>query len=485
MEIQSSEMLASLFQKQHDNRWNIARTSAKERIEKLKKLREAIVRRQDEFYEAIWEDFHKSRFEAWLCEVFPTIEEIDAAISNLNSWMEDKPASWVFFLPTSKSCLHYEPKGQVLIMAPWNYPFLLFVGPIISAIAAGNVIVAKPSHKTPKVSKFLSSLFEELFPDYEIAVAEGAGAALGDELLKLPFDHVFFTGSPKVGAHVGELASRIHAGITLELGGKSPSVILPHVDIKDAGEKLAWGKTLNCGQTCVAPDYVLCPEEKVMELAESIKVSVQKMFGDDDAARKASPDLVRIIDQRACSRHKELVNDALENGAQAVMSGEFDIDERYTPITILTGVTADMKVMESEIFGPILPIVSYKDLDSAIRFIQSRPKPLALYMFGNKDEEIQKVLQNTTSGSTCVNNTIIQIENLSVPFGGVGMSGTGSYHGFYGFKTFSHERNVMYQGSGNILKFFFAPFHNSRQQKSLRDKIQAISEKALRIIKGM
>ena len=212
--------IKNIFEAQGENRWKIAQTSAKERIQKLKKLREAVVKYQEEFYEAVWQDFHKPRFEAWLSEIFPTIEEIDHTISHLKKWMKDKSASRVFFLPTSKSRLHYEPKGRVLIFAPWNYPFLLLVNPIISAIAAGNVIMAKPSHKTPHVSEVLVKMFKENFPKNEIALIEGEGAEIGDKLLELPFDHVFFTGSPKVGAHIAEMAAKHHASITLELGGK-------------------------------------------------------------------------------------------------------------------------------------------------------------------------------------------------------------------------------------------------------------------------
>ena len=229
-EIQKKD-IERIFDAQGQNRWKIAQTTAKERIEKLKKLRDAVIQRQVDFYNAVWLDFHKPKFEAWLSEVFPIIEEIDYTISHLKKWMRDKKASRVFFLPTSKSVLHYEPKGRVLIFSPWNYPYLLLVNPIISAIAAGNVIMAKPSHKTPHVSAFLAKLFADTFPENEIAIIEGNGSEIGNELLALPFDHVFFTGSPNVGAHIAEMAAKNHASITLELGGKSPAIILPNASI--------------------------------------------------------------------------------------------------------------------------------------------------------------------------------------------------------------------------------------------------------------
>ena len=294
---------------------------------------------------------------------------------------------------------------------------------------------------------------------------------------------MFFTGSPKVGAHIAEMAAKHHASVTLELGGKSPAIILDDVKIADAAKKIAWGKCLNAGQTCIAPDYALCPQNKVQEFANAIAEEVKRMFGNTEAERHSSKDFVHIIDRQATERHTALIKDAIAKGATQVIGGLSDIENRYTPVTVLTNVTPDMKIMQSEIFGPILSIVSYKTLNEAIAFVQSRPKPLALYIFGTNKNYINYVIQNTTSGSTCVNNTIIQIENLNVPFGGVGMSGTGSYHGFYGFKTFSHERNVMTQKGFDAVKIFHPPY--GIVAGSLRSKIQNFAEKALRCLKSM
>ena len=375
-------------------------------------------------------------------------------------------------------------KGRVLIMAPWNYPFLLFLSPIAAAIAAGNVVIAKPSHKTPRVSAVLEALIADVFEKDEVAVVQGAGAELGDKLLALPFDHVFFTGSPKVGAHVAELAAKIHAGVTLELGGKSPAFILEDARIADAARKIAWGKCLNAGQTCIAPDYVLCPRSLVTELATAVADNIKKMYGDTDEARKECENFVHIVEPHAVERHKALMLDAVAKGAKAVIGGAdyCEIAGRYTPATVLTGVTPDMEIMQSEIFGPILPIIAYDSLDEAIQFVQSRPKPLALYIFGKSKRDIDRVLRETTSGSTCVNHCILQIENLSVPFGGVGMSGTGNYHGFYGFKTFSHERNIMYQGAFDPLSFLYPPYHKA-EDKTFCAKFQRIAIALLKVIR--
>ena len=475
-----------IFEEQGQNRWKIAQTTAQERIQKLKKLRAAIVQSQNEFYEAVWQDFHKPKFEARLTEIFPAVEEIDYNISHLKRWMKDKKASRVFFLPTTRSRLHYEPKGRVLIFAPWNYPFLLLVNPIISAIAAGNVIIAKPSHKTPHVSAFLVKLFRSTFPENEIALVEGDGSEIGDKLLALPFDHIFFTGSPKVGAHIAEMAAKVHASITLELGGKSPAILLPGINIEKHIKQIAWGKCLNAGQTCIAPDYALCPEDKVQEFVEAFAQEIQHMYGNTEAERFESIDFVHIIDKKATARHAALLQDAIAKGATQVIGGTCDIENCYTPITVLTNVTHDMEIMKSEIFGPILLIIAYKTLDEAITFVQNRPKPLALYIFGKSQRNIDRVLRETTSGSTCVNNTIIQIENLDVPFGGVGMSGTGNYHGFYGFKAFSHERNIMEQKGVDAVQYFHPPYYEQGSTlRNMHEKIQSITEKVLRWIKSI
>ena len=476
-----SDFLQNIFDAQGENRWKIAQTSVKERIAKLLKLRKAIETRQQEFYDAVWADFHKPKTEAWLTEVYPALQEIDHTVNHLPDWVEDKDGCWSFLFPLNSSVSHFEPKGRVLIMAPWNYPFLLFISPVVAAIAAGNVVIAKPSHKTPHVAEVLESIIKEVFPQNEVAVVQGAGAEIGDQLLALPFDHVFFTGSPNVGAHVAEEAAKIHAGVTLELGGKSPVIVLDDVKIKDAAKKLAWGKCLNAGQTCIAPDYMLCPRRLMQPLADAIADNIKKMYGNTDEARRNSEIFVHIVESRSVERHQALIEDAIAKGAKAILGAQFspeDIENRYTPATILTDVTADMRIMESEIFGPILPIIAYDSLEDAIAFVQARPKPLALYIFGKSEAKINEVIARTTSGSTCVNHCILQIANNSVPFGGVGMSGTGNYHGIYGFKTFSHERNVMRQSALDTMTFLYPPYHKENE-KSLRARIQNLVKKIL------
>jgi aldehyde dehydrogenase (NAD+) len=473
MKIDSKTELERLFKAQGEARWAIAATNASERIAKLKALRAAIIGRQDELYAAILKDYSKSSFEAWLTEVFPSIEELDKATKNLSSWMRDKKVPGAFFLPGARSYLRYEPKGRVLIMSPWNYPFQLLIGPLVSAIAAGNVVIAKPSNKTPATSAFIASLIEGLFPREEIAVVEGPGSTLGDMLLELPFDHVFFTGSPKIGAKVGEAAQRAHAGLTLELGGKSPTILLEGADLEDAATKIMWGKCLNAGQTCIAPDYLFCPRGSVEAFAAAAKAAVERMYGATPEARAASKSFPRIVDVAACKKHKALVEDALAKGAKLELGGSFDVEGRYAPPTILSGVTAAMSIMDEEIFGPLLPIVAYDSIEEVFAFVQGRPKPLALYVFGRDRARIDEVLARTTSGSACVNDLIVHIENLNVPFGGIGMSGTGNYHGFFGFKTFSHERNYMRQGRLNLTKSFYPPY-GGKAQARMRGMLESL-----------
>lgn len=476
-----NDSLKTLFDAQGESRWKIAQSSVKERIAKLLKLHKAIETRQQEFYDAVWADFHKPKTEAWLTEVYPALQEINHTVNHLPDWVEDQDGSWSFLFPLNSSVSHFEPKGRVLIMSPWNYPFLLFISPIVAAVAAGNVVIAKPSHKTPHVAEVLESIIKDVFSPNEVAVVQGAGAEIGDQLLALPFDHVFFTGSPNVGAHVAEEAAKIHAGVTLELGGKSPVIILDDVKIKDAAKKLAWGKCLNAGQTCIAPDYMLCPRRLMQPLAEAIADNIKKMYGETDEARRNSDIFVHIVESRTVERHQGLIQDAIAKGAKVVLGAQFspaDIENRYTPATVLTDVTPDMRIMESEIFGPILPIIAYDSLEEAIAFVQARPKPLALYIFGKSEVKINEVIARTTSGSTCVNHCILQIANQSVPFGGVGMSGTGNYHGIYGFKTFSHERNVMRQSALDTMTFLYPPYHK-KGDKGWRAFIQNLVKKIL------
>lgn len=468
MRIESKEGLLGLFEGQEATRWSLAATGPNVRIEKLRALRKSILSRQVELADCLRADFSKPEAEVWMTEILPSVEEIDFAIRHLRGWMRDVPIRGETTLPLSRGRIHYEPKGRVLIMAPWNYPFQLLIAPLVSAIAAGNCVMAKPSNKTPHTAAFIADLLGSLFPPTEIVVVEGAGAVIGDSLLELPFDHIFFTGSPKVGIRVGEAAARIHAGLSLELGGKSPAILLDGADIEETARRLMWGKCLNAGQTCIAPDYLLCPASRVADFAAAARSAVERCYGRDEAERQASPDFARIVDQAACLKLAGQVSDAIAKGATLAFGGVFEPKTRYASPTLLTGVLPTMSIMDEEIFGPVLPVLAYDDLDEAIDFIRARPKPLALYAFGRSPKGIGRVLADTTSGSVCVNNLLIQVENRNLPFGGVGMSGTGSYHGFFGFKTFSHERNILRQGPIDLTRRLYPPYGRASNERSRR-----------------
>ncbi len=475
MLITEKRQLAELFEAQGKRRWEVAATGPAERIAKLKRLRAEIRARGEELYTAGRADYGKPAFEAWLTEIFPSIEEIDCATRNLKAWMKGRRAKGTLILPLASTRVRYEPKGRVLIMSPWNYPVQLLVAPLVAAVAAGNCVIAKPSNKTPHTAAFLADLIGRVFPPEEVAVVEGPGSTVGDFLLELPFDHIFFTGSPAVGVKVGEAAARVHAGLTLELGGKSPTILLRGANMGQAAKRIAWGKCLNAGQTCIAPDYLLCPAEMVGTFAAEMRGAVESFYGKTEEERAASPDFPRIVDRSACARLERLVADAVCRGAMLEFGGRFDTERRYAAPTLLTGVRPDMAIMAEEIFGPILPVLSYDSLDEAIDFIRARPKPLALYILGRDKKSAERLIASTTSGSAAINDLLVQIENPDAPFGGVGMSGTGNYHGFYGFKTFSHERNIFRQGPVSAAEKFYPPY-GTPAQKRLQGALKAFKK---------
>lgn len=413
--------------------------------------------RQPELQEAIHRDFRKNAGETDLTEIYPVISEINHAIRHLASWMRPQRVKTPLALWGTSSEIRYEPKGMVLILSPWNYPFNLLMSPLVAAIASGNCVMMKPSSKVPQTARFLKSLIDEVFPENEIALIEGS-SAVADSLLELPFDHIFFTGSPRIGKTVMQAAANHLASVTLELGGKSPAVIDETADIKTATERLLWGKFLNAGQTCVAPDYLLIHESRLGAFLNEAKRALTKRYGPNEGSRQQSPDFCRLVSTGHLEGLKKILADSINAGAKIETGGAIDDSERYLAPTILTGVTPESPIMKEEIFGPILPVITFRSVPEAISLIQSKEKPLALYVFSSDARQIESLIRNTTSGGTCVNTLIIHLGNPHLPFGGVGMSGMGNYHGFYGFKTFSHERAVLRQGWPDILKFFYPPY---------------------------
>jgi aldehyde dehydrogenase (NAD+) len=425
--------------------------SAEERIGRLKRFRASVVAHRAELAEAMRADFRKHPTETELTEVQQTLAEIRHALRHVRRWMRPKRVGTPALLVGTRSEIRYEPRGTVLILGAWNYPVLLTMAPLVAAVAAGNTAIVRPSEKTPATTKVLGRIVADAFREDEVALV-GGGVEVADALLRLPFDHFFFTGSTAVGRKVMHAAAEHMASVTLELGGKSPAVVDASANVERAAERIAWGKFINGGQTCVAPDYVLVHESRAAELLDALRRNVERFYGGTAEARRRSASFSRMIDDRAWARVAGLLERSVAAGARVEVGGETDAGDRYVAPTVLSGVTWEMPVMEEEIFGPVLPVLVFRSLDDALERIHARPKPLALYVFARDRAVADRVLRRTTAGGSVVNDVVIHLANPDLPFGGVGESGQGSYHGEFGFRTFSHERAVLLRGR-------FSPAH--------------------------
>jgi aldehyde dehydrogenase (NAD+) len=354
----------------------------------------------------------------------------------------------------TRARIRHEPRGVSLIIAPWNYPVSLLLGPLTSAIAAGCPAIVKPSEISEACSAVMTKLIRETFDWQEIAAFEG-DAAVSTALLDLPFDHIFFTGSPGVGKVVMTAAAKHLTSVTLELGGKSPVIVDESADLAKAAKSIAWGKFSNSGQTCIAPDYAFVHENRLPQFITAMKETIERIYG--DAAQ--SPDFARIINGRNFERVSRLIDDATAGGAVIVAGGNRDAAQKFIAPTLLTGAAADSAVMQEEIFGPVLPFVAYRDLAEPIAKINARPKPLALYIYAKDRARVERILQETSAGGSCVNASMIQFSHENLPFGGIGTSGLGNGHGFYGFRAFSHER-AMLEDKFSVVPMLFPPYTN-------------------------
>ncbi len=461
-----TEQIQRVLELQRRHRWTMARTTAAERIRRLRRLRDVIWGRRAELHRALRDDFRKNATEADITELYPFVAEVDHAIRHLPRWMKPQRVKTPRMLAGTHSRILHEAKGLVLILSPWNYPLNLLLNPLVAAIAAGNCAVIKPSSKVPHTAALSRELLAEVFPEQEVAVFEGS-SAVADALLAEPFDHVFFTGSTRVGRKVMRAAAEHLTPVTLELGGKSPVIVDRSADLDRTAERVLWGKFVNAGQTCVAPDYVLIHESIAERFVARARRVLEDRFGRDAAARRESPSYCRLVSQRHAAGLQDLLQRAVDHGARVEFGGTIDPEARYLEPTLLGGVTEDSPVMEDEIFGPILPILTYRSLDEAIRIVRARPKPLALYVFAGDDAVVDRVLAETTAGGSCVNSVILHLANPDLPFGGVGTSGMGRYHGFRGFQELSNERAVLRQGWLDTLRFFYPPY-TDRVDKTIR-----------------
>ncbi|MDZ8104493.1 MAG: aldehyde dehydrogenase [Nostoc sp. DedQUE12a] len=420
------------------------------RIEQLQKLKQAIIEHEQEIIEALQADLYKPVVETYLTEI-AVIKEIDYAIKHIKTWTKPKkaPVSLDFFSYSAR--IYPEPVGVVLIISPWNYPFQLAISPLVGAIAAGNCAIIKPSEIASHTSGIVTKIITKYFQQAYIAVVEG-GVEASQKLLAEKFDHIFFTGGTAIGKIVMEAAAKNLTPVTLELGGKSPCIVDTDINVEHTARRITWGKFINAGQTCIAPDYLLVNKNIKKDLIDGLQKNLKEFYGENPAN---SPDYARIISQKHFDRLVKFFEDS-----KVIVGGETKSSERYIAPTIIDNVSLEDSVMQEEIFGPILPIIEYSDIAEAIALINSRPKPLALYLFSQNKNLQKRVLQETSSGGVCINDTIMHVGVPSLPFGGVGDSGIGNYHGKASFDTFSHHKSVLQNSFWLDLKWRYAPYQN-------------------------
>ncbi len=433
--------------------------SAEQRRAWLKALRELILGEKQALIEAVSRDFsNRAAEETLLAEIMPSLHGIDYASKRLGKWMKPSRRSVGLAFQPAAAKVVYQPLGVVGVIVPWNYPLYLAFGPLIGALAAGNRVMIKMSESTPATSQLVKELLARIFPEDMVAVVLGE-AEVGQAFSRLPFDHLLFTGATSIGKHVMRAAAENLVPVTLELGGKSPAIVSADVPLADAAERIAFGKTMNAGQTCVAPDYVLVPQDRLEGFVAAYRAAVQRFY----PKLENNPDYTAIINERQLGRLKGYIADAEAKGAQLVPLFPGDQGRRLAHSLVLN-VSDEMKLMQEEIFGPLLPIVPYQRLDEAFAYINDRPRPLALYYFGYDKGEQQRVLHETHSGGVCLNDTLLHVAQDDMPFGGVGPSGMGHYHGHEGFLTFSKAKGVLIKQRFNAARLIYPPYGTSIQK---------------------
>jgi acyl-CoA reductase-like NAD-dependent aldehyde dehydrogenase len=419
------------------------------RIDRLKHLKQVVLDNRAAIIEAIDADLGKSEFETVTTEIVIVVQEIDYVLKHIKAWAKPKRTSVSLNLFPASARIYPEPLGVVLIISPWNYPFQLAISPLIGAIAAGNCAIVKPSEIAPHTSRLLAEIIEKNFDPAYITVAEG-GVETSQQLLEEKFDHIFFTGGTQVGKIIMAAAAKHLTPVTLELGGKNPCLVETEVQLKSAAKRIVWGKFINAGQTCIAPDYLLVNRQIKPDLLTAIQGSIRECYGNDPAQ---SPDYARIISDKHYQRLTQLLDPD-----KIVAGGQVNRQQRYIAPTVLDRVSLEDAVMQEEIFGPILPIIEYGDLSEAIAIVNQKPKPLALYFFSNNRNKQARILRETSSGGVCWNHTVLQFATHALPFGGVGDSGMGAYHGKASFDTFSHQKSVFGKPFWLDLKLLYPPY---------------------------
>ena len=433
------------------------------RVERLKKLRDMISENENHILAAMKQDLGKNPFEAYLSEIVPVLQEIDFALKNIDRWTKTEKVKTPLIQFPSSSYIYPEPYGVVLIIGPWNYPFQLLFAPLVGAVAAGNCAVLKPSQYAPATTELTARLVKDYLSEDYIAVVSGGD--MSRKLLEEEFDYIFFTGSTKVGRLVMKAAAEHLTPVTLELGGKSPCIVDQSADIGHAAAKIVWGKFINAGQTCVAPEYVYVHKSVKAELMEAIKNNIKKFYGNDPGK---SPDYGRIINNKNFRRLISLIE-----RERIFYGGDYSEEELYIGPTIMENITWDEPVMEEEIFGPLLPVMAYESIEEVIEGVRKFTKPLALYIFTAESEREEKIIGQLSFGGGCVNDVIMHLLSPNLPFGGVGASGMGAYHGKRSFDTFTHYKSILKNSPKHDFKTLaFPPY---------KEKLLPVLKKALRI----
>lgn len=451
-----------IFAGQVKNKSVVTQSSVKERKTKLKKLLKLVYERRTEIEEAIFADFGKPPQEVQLTEIYVLVNEIKNSLRKLKMWMKPVRVSAPLPFLGSSNKIMYEPKGVSLIISPWNYPFQLALSPVVAAVAAGNCAIIKPSEKSPNTSKLIKKIIKELFNENEVAVIEG-GKETAKVLLELPFDHIFYTGGAEVGKIVMRAAAKNLTSVTLELGGKSPVIIDQTANLKDAASKIVWGKFINAGQTCIAPDYLLVHASIKKIFIKYLKESVNKYYCNLENISECSH-YSGIINEKHVSKIKKLLKGSIEEGAKIEFGGESIDGKNFISPTILSSVSMDSQIMKEEIFGPLLPVIKYKDESDINIIIERNSKPLALYIFSKDKKFINRIIKQNPSGGAAINDVVVHYANVNLPFGGVNTSGMGKSHGYYGFKEFSNERGIMKQSKIPVLKMLYPPYNDFKNK---------------------
>ena len=448
-----ADTIRRLFEAQRPRALALRTSTAAERIDKLKRLRRLMYARWDDIRAACHADFAKPAAEVDISEILPVVAEAKHAIRHLKRWMKPERKRPTLLMFGTRAEVRFEPRGRCLIISPWNYPINLSFGPLVSAIAAGNTVILKPSEMTPHCAALMQDMLGELFDEDEITTVQGA-VETSQHLLELPFDHIFFTGSPAVGRIVMAAAAKHLTSVTLELGGKSPVIVDKTADIARTAQNVAWGKFANSGQTCIAPDHVHVHADVADAFVEAMRKAVTKFYGERRDIPD-NPDYCRIVNKRHHDRVRGLADDATERGAHTPLGDTAAGGDNYIAPTLLTDIDPESRVLEEEIFGPLLPVLTFTDVDQPIARINAAPKPLALYVFARDDAFIERVIGATSAGGTCINQSVVHFLHTHLPFGGVNNSGLGNSHGHYGFRAFSHERAVLRERFS--LAFLFLP----------------------------